>query len=296
MLLLLWFFLLLNFLSFPSKGDGSPPREHTEAPDFQNCLQLTSTYPRGRCSTSKMKFDWNWSCRVPSAVSNNNHDNLAYCKLKKAAISNQQVRDCWLTNTCWVPDAKRRGPGIFGGTGVPSSGKNVVNPPPIDTCPRFWTKACHPPAEVRPWKFEKFKYIFVSNLTTFNLINNLKSCISCLNSKKWPNFALGFSQIFFASPPIRLRPLRGPTGTNNFESPPIKNLGKTLGPLKVLTLEGGVFEKMATNFPGKIEFIWFSMRLTHNSHVKKWVLKFLRSERGAQNFFVMKSIKPVRST
>ena len=52
--------------------------------------------------------------------------------------------------------------------------------PPSDTCPRFWTKACPPPAEVRPPKFEKFKYIFVSNLTTFKLKSTLKSCISCL--------------------------------------------------------------------------------------------------------------------
>ena len=50
---------------------------------------------------------------------------------------------------------------------------------------------------------------------------------------------------------------------------------------------------MATNFPGKTEFIWFSMRLTHNSHVKKWTLKLLRSERGTQKNFVMKSIKLV---
>ena len=41
--------------------------------------------------------------------------------------------------------------------------------------------------------------------------------------------SFGFSLIFFASPPppIRLRPRRGPMGTENFESPPpIKNLEK----------------------------------------------------------------------
>ena len=54
------------------------------------------------------------------------------------------------------------------------------SPPPSHTCPRFWTKACPPPAEVRPRKFEKFKYIFVLNLTTFKLKSTFKSCISCL--------------------------------------------------------------------------------------------------------------------
>ena len=73
----------------------------------------------------------------------------------------------------------------WGGTGgSPPSGKNFANPPPSDTCPRFWTKACPPPAKVRPRKFEKFKYIFVSNLTTFKLKSTLKSCISCLKQQK----------------------------------------------------------------------------------------------------------------
>ena len=73
-----------------------------------------------------------------------------------------------------------KGQGFFlGGLGVPPSGKNFVNPP-SNTCPHFWTKACPPPAKVRPQKFEKFKYIFASNLTTFKLISTFKSCISCL--------------------------------------------------------------------------------------------------------------------
>ena len=78
---------------------------------------------------------------------------------------------------------KTKGQGFFPGGGLggsPPSGKNFANPPPSDTCPRFWTKACPPPAEVRPRKFEKFKYIFVLNLTTFKLKSTLKSCISCL--------------------------------------------------------------------------------------------------------------------
>ena len=52
-------------------------------------------------------------------------------------------------------------------------------------------------------------------------------------AKKWPNFALSgqfwLQSDFFLQlppPPIQLRPRRGPTGTENFEVPPIKNLEK----------------------------------------------------------------------
>ena len=70
---------------------------------------------------------------------------------------------------------------FLGGTGgVPPIRRKFCQSPPSDTCPRFWTKACPPPAEVCPRKFEKFKYIFVWNLTTFKLKSTLKSCISCL--------------------------------------------------------------------------------------------------------------------
>ena len=36
--------------------------------------------------------------------------------------------------------------------------------------------------------------------------------------------------------------------------------------------------------PGKIEFIWFAVGLTHKFNVKKGVLKFLRSEKGTHKF------------
>ena len=69
---------------------------------------------------------------------------------------------------------------LGGGLGGPPIRRKFRQSPPSDTCPRFWTKACPPPAEVRPRKFEKFKYIIVSNLTTFELKSTLNSCISCL--------------------------------------------------------------------------------------------------------------------
>ena len=43
-------------------------------------------------------------------------------------------------------------------------------------------------------------------------------------AKKWPNFALSgqfwLQSDFFRKSPIRLRPRRGPTGTEHFESAP----------------------------------------------------------------------------
>ena len=63
--------------------------------------------------------------------------------------------------------------GFFpGGTGGFPIWQKFCQSPPSDTCPRFWTKACPPSAEVRP---RKFKYIFVSNLTTFKLKSTLKT-------------------------------------------------------------------------------------------------------------------------
>ena len=42
----------------------------------------------------------------------------------------------------------------WGDWGMPPSGKNFANPPPSDTCPRFWTKACPPRQGSSPkiWK------------------------------------------------------------------------------------------------------------------------------------------------
>ena len=67
-----------------------------------------------------------------------------------------------------------------GGLGVPPSGENFANPPHLTLVPVFGPRLAPPPAEVRPRKFEKLKYIFVSKLTTFKLKSTLKTCISCL--------------------------------------------------------------------------------------------------------------------
>ena len=69
---------------------------------------------------------------------------------------------------------------LGGGLGGPPSSENFANPPHPTLVPVFGPRSCPPPAEVRPRKFEKSKYIFVSNLTTFKLKSTLKSCISCL--------------------------------------------------------------------------------------------------------------------
>ena len=113
--------------------------------------------------------------------------------------------------------------------GVPPSGENFVNPP-SDTCPRFCTKACPPPAEVRPPKFENFKYIFVSNLTAFKLKSTKKLYFMLKIAKKWPNFASGGqfwlqADFFCKSPTSDFIPV-GPT--KNFESPHQKIREKTL--------------------------------------------------------------------
>ena len=70
-----------------------------------------------------------------------------------------------------------------GDWGVPPSGENFANPPTWHLSPLLnqgLSLPPPPPAEVRPRKFEKFKYIFVSNMTTFKVKSTLKSCISCL--------------------------------------------------------------------------------------------------------------------
>ena len=62
-------------------------------------------------------------------------------------------------------------PGIFPrGTGGPPIWWKFCQSPHPTLVPVFGPRLVPPPpAEVRPRKFEKFKYIFVSNFTTFNL-------------------------------------------------------------------------------------------------------------------------------
>ena len=62
-----------------------------------------------------------------------------------------------------------------GRLGGPPSSENFANPPPPLTLVPVFGPRLVPLAEVRPRKFEKFKYIFVSNLTIFKLKSTLKS-------------------------------------------------------------------------------------------------------------------------
>ena len=68
----------------------------------------------------------------------------------------------------------------LGGTGGPPIRQKFCQSPPIRHLSPFLDQGLSPPAKVRPRKFEKFRYIFVSNLTTFKRKSTLKSCISCL--------------------------------------------------------------------------------------------------------------------
>ena len=129
-----------------------------------------------------------------------------------------QKTDFWKFHSAGTGFFFRGGGGGGGAGGSPHPAK-ILPIPPIRHLSPFLDQGLSPPAEVRPRKFEKFKYIFVSNLTTFKLKSTLKSCVSCLKfSKKWPNFALvgsfGFSRIFFASSPpsdfVPVGPRRGP--------------------------------------------------------------------------------------
>ena len=70
---------------------------------------------------------------------------------------------------------------FLGGLGDPPSGENFANPHyPTLVSVLDQGLPSPPPVEVRPQKFEKSKYIFVSNLTTFKPKSTFKSCISCL--------------------------------------------------------------------------------------------------------------------
>ena len=86
---------------------------------------------------------------------------------------------CHMYIFCYVNLLNWSVAGFFGGMGVPHPAK-IQSPPHPTLVPIFGPRLVSPPAEVRPGKFEKFKYIFVSNLTTFKLKSTLKSCISCL--------------------------------------------------------------------------------------------------------------------
>ena len=66
--------------------------------------------------------------------------------------------------------------GFFLG-GPPHPAKILPIPPPSDTCPRFWTKACPPPSRGSSLKIWK---IWIHFCVKFDYFSTLKSCISCV--------------------------------------------------------------------------------------------------------------------
>ena len=115
-----------------------------------------------------MFFDSGWICGQID-----DFDNFSVSRMQDLVVLQYAVWDI----------QQRPEQGFFpggGGLGVPPSGENFANPPIRHLSPFLDQGLFPPPAEVRPRKFEKFKYIFVSNLTTFKLKSTLKSCISCL--------------------------------------------------------------------------------------------------------------------
>ena len=122
----------------------------------------------------------------------------------------------WRINTdICVTSAKLTG--FFLGDG----GREILSIPPSDTCPRFWTKACPSQPRFIPPKFEKFKYIFVPNLTTFKLKSTFKKLYFMLKIAKYVlilhKWTVLASVRFFSQVPPSVR---GPTGTKNVEFPP----------------------------------------------------------------------------
>ena len=67
-----------------------------------------------------------------------------------------------------------------GGTGGPPIWRKFCQSPHPTLVPVFGPRLVPPPSRGSSPKFEKFEYIFVSNLTTFKPKSTLKSCISCL--------------------------------------------------------------------------------------------------------------------
>ena len=65
------------------------------------------------------------------------------------------------------------------GTGGPPIRRKFCQSPHLTLVPVFGPRLV-PPSRGSSPKIRKFKYILVSNLTTFQLKSTLKSCISCL--------------------------------------------------------------------------------------------------------------------
>ena len=149
------------------------------------------------CNTNSLSWGREWSTHtftlspivgldVPWSYLHSLTDSVNYLRLSRVSNQQQLALHCIFTQVC---QARRINNNTqctwqgfsWGDWGSPPSGKNFVNPPIWHLSP-FLDQGLSYPAEVRPRKFEKFRYIFVSNLTvrTFKLKSTLKRCISCL--------------------------------------------------------------------------------------------------------------------
>ena len=129
------------------------------------------------------------------------------------------------------------GPRVFswGDGGPPIRWKFCQSPPPSDTCPHLWTKACPPPAEVCPRKFENFKSILCQIWLLLSSFYLKKLYFMLKIAKKWPNFALGGlfwlqSDFFRKSTPSDFVPVGDRRGPKILSPPNKKFREKTLGP------------------------------------------------------------------
>ena len=133
-----------------------------------------------------------------------------------------------------------------GGTGGPIRQKFCQSPPPSDTCPRFWTKAC-PPSRGSSPKIRKILIHFCVKFDYFKAQKYLKKLYFMLKIEKNGLIlhkvgSFGFSRIFFASPP---HPTSSPSGTENFESPPHQKFREK-------TLKGGINWDQARNLTSQL--------------------------------------------
>ena len=126
------------------------------------------------------KINWNHLQRQQSTVNRTLNISVPMPSFWIHQVSNKQIMLINLSLVALFNMWQGFFPG--GGTGgvPPIRRKFCQSPPPSDTCPRFWTKACPPQPRFVPENLKNLNTFFVSNLTTLKLKSTLKSCISCL--------------------------------------------------------------------------------------------------------------------